>query len=49
MKKPVYLDLPIVEISKLVIYEIWCDYGKPKYIEEAKLCYMNTDSIIVFD
>ena len=29
--------------------EFWYDYMKPKYGEEkAKLCYMNTDSFIVY-
>ena len=31
MNKPVYLDLTILEISKLVMYEFCYDYGKPKY------------------
>ena len=35
-------------MSKVVMYEIWCDYVKPKYREEAKLCYMDTDSFIVY-
>ena len=29
------------------MYEFWCDYIKPKYGENLKLCYMNTDSFIV--
>ena len=38
MKKPVYLGLSILEISKIVMYELWYDYLKPKYGEKAKLC-----------
>ena len=30
------------------MYEFWYDYLKPNYGEKAKLCYMNTDSFIVF-
>ena len=30
------------------MYEFWYDYEKPKYSEKAKLCYMNTDSFIVY-
>ena len=31
MNKPVYLGLSILEISKIVMYEFWYDYVKPKY------------------
>ena len=31
MNKPIYLGLSILEISKTVMYEFWCDYMKPKY------------------
>ena len=29
------------------MYEFWYDYEKLKYAENAKLCYMDTDSFIV--
>ena len=29
------------------MYEFWYDYVKPKYGENAKICYMDTDSFIV--
>ena len=25
----------------------WYDYVKPKYKEKAKLCYMDTDSVVI--
>ena len=28
------------------MYEFWYDYLKPKYGENTKLCYMDTDSFI---
>ena len=28
--KPVYIGLSMLEISKIVMYEFWCDYVKPK-------------------
>ena len=45
--KPIYLGLSILEISKLLMYEFWYDYMKPKYGNNVKLCYMDTDSFII--
>ena len=47
MNKPVYLVLSILDQSKTVIYGFWYDYVKPKYGDNAKLCYMDTGSFIV--
>ena len=47
MNKPVYLGLSILDLSKTVMYEIWYDYVKPKYGENGKPCYMDTNSFIV--
>ena len=47
MNNPVYLGLSILDPSKTVMHEFWSDYVKPKYGENAKLCYMDTDSFIV--
>ena len=47
MNKPVYLGLSILEVSKTLMYEFWYDYIKPKYQNNAKLCYMDTDSFII--
>ena len=30
------------------MYELWYGYVKPKYGEKVKLCYMDTDSFIVY-
>ena len=30
------------------MYEFWHDYVKQKYGEKAKLCYMDTDSFLVY-
>ena len=46
-KKPAYLGLPILDLSKTVMYEFWFDYVKSKYGEKAKLCYVGTVSFIV--
>ena len=47
MNKPVYLGLSILKISKTLMYEFWYDYMKPKYGDNVKLCYMDTDSFIM--
>ena len=47
MNKPVCLGLSILEISKILMYEFWYDYMKPKYDDNVKLCYMDTDSFIM--
>ena len=47
MNKPVYLGLSILEISETLMYEFWYDYMKPKYGDNVKLCYMDTDSFIL--
>ena len=44
MDKPIYLGQAILDISKTLIYEFWCDYLKPKYQDKVKLSYMDTNS-----
>ena len=48
MDKHVCLRLSILELSKILMYEFWYDYVKAKYGERVKLCYMDTDSFIVY-
>ena len=47
MNKPVYLCFSIFDLCKTVIYEFQYDYVKPRFTENAKLCYMNIDSFVV--
>ena len=47
MNKPIYLGLSILDISKILMYEFWYDYMKPKYGNNVKLCYMGTDSFVM--
>ena len=42
MNKLAYLGLSVLELSKIVMYEFWYDYVKPKYGEKAKLYYKDT-------
>ena len=48
MTKPLYLAMSILDISKIIMYEFWCNYIIPKYGDRAKLCYTNTDSFIIY-
>ena len=48
MNKTVYLGLSILEISKTLMYEFWFDYIKTKYHNKTKLCYIDTDSFIIY-
>ena len=46
MSKPVYLGLSILELSKILMYEFWYDYVKPKYgKKKTKLCYTDTVAV----
>ena len=47
MNKPIYLQLSIIEISKIIIYKFWYDYIKRKYGDMVKLCYTDTDSLVM--
>ena len=47
MTKPLYLGMPILDISKLLMYEFWYDYIIQKYGDKATLCYADTGSFII--
>ena len=46
MAKRLYLGMSISDISKMLMYEFWYDYINPKYCNKAKLCYIDTDSLL---
>ena len=54
MNKLVYLGLPIVELIKILMYEFWHDYVKPKkvknqncviWVQTVFIVYIKTDDI----
>ena len=46
-KTKVKMNKPILEISKILMYEFWYDYMKPKYNDNVRSCYMDTDSFVM--
>ena len=48
MAKPLYLGMPILDISKILMHELWYDYINPEYGERATLCHTDTDSTIIY-
>ena len=48
MKKLVYLGLLILELSKILMYELWYDYVKLEYDEKTNLCFIDTNSSTVY-
>ena len=36
LNKPLYLSLSMLDLCKIVMYEFWCGYIKPRYCENAK-------------
>ena len=48
MNKPMYLGMSILGISETLMYEVLYEYVKPKHQTKAKLCYMDTDSFVIY-
>ena len=47
LNKPFYVRLSISDLIATVMYDYWYEYVKLKYVEKAKLCYMDVESFIV--
>ena len=47
MTKLAYPDMSTLGISRTLMYEFWYDYMEPKYQNNPRLCYMDTDSFII--
>ena len=48
MNKLIYFGLSILDISKTLMYKFWYNYIKPKYEDKSRLCYMDTDSFVIY-
>ena len=49
MNKLKYIGLSILNIAKRLMYEFWYYYIKPKDGDRTKLCYTDTDSLIIYN
>lgn len=47
MYKPCYEGAKILNLSKLLIYEMYYDQIKPVFIDRIELVYIDTDSFIL--
>ena len=48
INQPIYLNMSILDITKTLMYQFWHYYIKPKYKDNTKLCYMGTDSFVIY-
>ena len=48
MNKPIYLGQAILDLSKTLMYEFWYDCMKAKDGDKARLCYVDTDSFVIY-
>ena len=44
--KPAYIEMCIIELSKVLMYEFHYDYSKNKYDNRSKLLFADTDSLM---
>ena len=46
--KPLYLGMPVLDVSEIFMYEFWYGSMKTKYGFRARLCYVDTDSFVIY-
>ena len=46
LNKPAYIGMCILELSKVLMYELYYDYIKNKYDNTSKLLFTGTDSLM---
>lgn len=42
-RKPITIGMAVLDISKILMYEFYYDFMKPKYHQNMKLLYTDTD------
>ena len=48
MNRPIYIGMSVLDIRKALMYEFLYVYIKPKYQDKEELCYMETDSNVIY-
>ena len=48
MNQSIYLRMPILDISKTLLHVFWYDSVKQRYQDRVKLCYMNTNTFVIY-
>jgi len=46
LNKPIYIGFSVLELSKLAMFEFHYRHMKPKYGDNLKLCFTDTDSLL---
>ena len=47
LNKPIYMAMSILDYSKIHVYSFYYDVMKPKYKDNIKLVYTDTDSYVI--
>ena len=47
LNRPTYIGMCVLELSKLCMYQFYYDTLKARYGEKIRLCYTDTDSLLV--
>ena len=48
INKPIYLGQAILDLSETLMYVFWYDYIKLKFGDKVRLCYMDTESFVMY-
>ena len=46
--KRLYLGMPVLDVSEILMYEFWYGSIKTKYGDRARFCYADTDSFVIY-
>ena len=46
LDKPIFIGMSILDLSKPHVYIFYCDVMKPKYGDNIRMAYTDTDSLV---